>query len=113
MARENEAERHRGVEVRAGDMPDGVNAGKDHEAECDRYPDVSERVSLRIDHYGARAREHEHERPDYLGAERPGETAQFPASSATRRRTRASISSRIPRTVSRSLPAGSSSSQSS
>ncbi len=58
------------VEVRAGDVADGVDHRHDHEAEGDRNADVAEGVRLGVDHDRARAREDERERADRLGDER-------------------------------------------
>ncbi len=80
----------------------------DHEAERDRDADVTELVRLRIHHDRAATGEHERERADELGCEQ----AYQRSSSATSARMRPSSSSRMRRTVSRSCPAGSSSSQS-
>ena len=56
VARERERERHSRVEVRAGDVADGVDHDHDHEAEADRDADVAERARLRVDHDRARSR---------------------------------------------------------
>ena len=125
---EREGEGDRRVEVGAGDVPDRVDHRHDHEAEGDRDADVAELVCLGVDHDRAATGEDERERADELGHEptrehpirHDGLSAQFAAeagassgsSSAISSRTRRSSSSRIPRTVSRSCPAGSSSSQS-
>ena len=47
VPRQRERERDRGVEVRAGDVADGVDHRHDHEPEADRDADVAERVRLR------------------------------------------------------------------
>src|SRR5581483_9800508 len=55
------------VEVRAGDVPDGVDHRHDHEPERDRNAHVSERVRLRVDHHRAGSGEDEREGADRLG----------------------------------------------
>ncbi len=72
MAGECEGERDGGVEVRAGDVPDGVDHRHDHEAEGDRDTDVPKGVRLRIDHDRAGACEDEREGADGLGNEPRG-----------------------------------------
>jgi hypothetical protein len=129
---EREGEGDGGVEVRAGDVPDGVDHRHDHEPEREGDTDVAERTCFRVDHDRAAAGEDERERADELGHEQPhqrpvdcqltdrlvgrGQFAAAPSSGSSSSIscwTRASSSSRILRTVGSSRPAGSSSAQSS
>ena len=94
--------------------PEPVDHGRDSQTEGDRDAELTETTALGIDHDRARAEEDEREGAERLGGEAAGGHHARPpgASSASRPCTRASISSRIARTASRSFPAGSSSSQS-
>ena len=69
MEAESEREGDRGVEVGAGDVPDGVDHHHDHQAEREGDADVAELMRLGVDHDGAAAGEHERERADELGRE--------------------------------------------
>src|SRR5579872_1249671 len=73
MPRQRERERHRGVEVGAADVTDGVDPEHDHKAEGDRDADMAELVRLRVDHHGPATGEHERERPDRLPHQRAHE----------------------------------------
>ena len=73
MAAERKHEADRGVEVRAGDVPDRVDHRHDHEAEGDRDAYVAERAGLGVDHDRAAAGEHERKRADELGREQTRE----------------------------------------
>ena len=107
------AKRDGRVEVRPGDVPDRVDHRHDHEPEADRDADVAEPLRLGVDHDRAAAGEDERERADRLGrraarSERrvAGQLSVGKRARAISRWTRASISSRIRRTASRSWPAG-------
>ncbi len=73
VAREDEGEGDGRIEVRAGDVPDGVDHRHDHEPERERHPDVSELVRLGVDHDRARAGKDECKGADRLGDQRPGQ----------------------------------------
>ena len=73
MAGEREGEADGRVEVRAGDVPDRVDHGHDHEAEGERDPDLSERLGLGVDHDRACAGEDEGEGAYCFGRERAGQ----------------------------------------
>ncbi len=70
VARERERERDGRVEVRAGDVADGVDLEHDHEPERDRDADVPELMRLVVDHDRAAPGEDEREGADRLGDER-------------------------------------------
>ncbi len=115
VAGQREGEGHGRIEVRAADVADRVDPEHDHQPEADRHTHMAELMRLGVHHHRATTREDERERTDRLGNERPRESrsGHSGSNSATSRWTRSSISSRIVRTVARSWPAGSSSSQSS
>ena len=69
MAREGECECDGPVEMRAGNVSDGIDHRHDHEAECICDADATKRPRLRVHHHRARPREHQRERPDRLGDE--------------------------------------------
>jgi hypothetical protein len=66
---QREGERDGWVEVRAGDVTDGVDHHHDHEAEADRDADVAQRACLRVDHDRTGAGEDQREGADQLGRE--------------------------------------------
>src|SRR5512133_2630613 len=113
MARECKRKADGGVEVRSGNVADRIDHDRDHEPERQRNSDMAERVCTRVDDDRAGAGEDESERAEAFCEQRPKERTHSGSSSRISSWTRPSISSRILRTVSTPLPAGSSSCQSS
>ena len=73
MAGKREREADGRVEVRAGDVPDGVDHRHDHEPERQGDADVTEGAGLLVNHDRPAAGEDQRERADRLGRERPRE----------------------------------------
>jgi hypothetical protein len=63
---QREGEAHRRIEVRARDVPDGIDHGHDHEPERERDADLAERARVGVHHDRARPGEDERKGPDRL-----------------------------------------------
>src|ERR1043165_7692041 len=66
-ARESKGDRHRGIDMRAGHLSDGINHGHDDQPKCQRNSGMRDSAAGKaIYYYGAASCEHERERAENL-----------------------------------------------